>query len=74
MDQARNAIARTAAQIRTGHWRFAVYLRRIEKRRDDKCWFCKRGAKMTKCNALHCPNATLVAARVEAWKEGIRVE
>jgi hypothetical protein len=37
MDQARNAIARTAAQIRTGHWRSAVYFKRVRKRRDDKC-------------------------------------
>jgi ribonuclease HI len=41
MDQARNSIARTAAQIRTGHWRSAVYFKRIKKRRDDRCWFCE---------------------------------
>jgi hypothetical protein len=69
MDQARNAIARTAAQIRTGHWRSAVYLRRTKKRKDDKCWFCEGRAKMTRSHALlHCPNATLAAARVEAWE------
>ena len=78
MDHARNAIARTAAQIRTGHWRSAVYLRRIKKRKDDRCWFCKGGAKMTRSHALlHCPNATLAAARVEAWEGrnpgGVRV-
>jgi hypothetical protein len=32
MDQARNAIARTAAQIRTSHWRSAVYFKRVRKR------------------------------------------
>jgi ribonuclease HI len=69
MDQARNAMARTAAQIRTGHWRSAVYLKRVRKRRDDKCWFCEGRAKMTRSHALlHCPNATLAAARVEAWE------
>jgi hypothetical protein len=78
MDQARNAIARTAAQIRTGHWRSVVYLSRIKKRREDKCWFCEGRAKMTRSHALlHCPNATLAAARVEAWEGrnpgGIRV-
>jgi hypothetical protein len=83
MDQARNSIARMAAQIRTGHWRSAVYLRRIKKRRikkrrDDRCWFCEGRAKMTRSHALlHCPNATLAAARVEAWEGrnpgGIRV-
>jgi hypothetical protein len=36
----RNSIAQTAAHIRTGCWRSAVYLKRIKKRRDDKCWFC----------------------------------
>jgi hypothetical protein len=41
MDQTRNAIARTAAKIRTGHWRSAEYFKRVRKRKDDKCWFCK---------------------------------
>jgi hypothetical protein len=40
LDQARNAIARTAAYIRTGHWWLAVYFKRIRKIRDDKCWIC----------------------------------
>ena len=35
LDIARNAVARTAAQIRTGHWRSAVYFFRIRKRTDD---------------------------------------
>jgi hypothetical protein len=78
MDRARNAIARTAAQIRTGHWRSAVYFRRTRKRKDDGCWFCERGARITRSHALlHLPNATLAAARVEAWEGrnpgGIRV-
>jgi hypothetical protein len=63
MDGARNSIARTAAQIRTGHWRSAIYFKRIRKRRSDECWFCTRGARMTRSHALlHCSNATLVAA------------
>jgi hypothetical protein len=74
MDQARNAMARTAAQIRTGHWRSAVYLRRIKKRREDKCWFCKGGAKMTRSHALlYCPNATLAAGvggKESKWNSG----
>jgi len=44
LDKATNAIAQTASQIRTGHWRSAVYLKRIRKRTDDGCWFC-RGAR-----------------------------
>jgi hypothetical protein len=59
-----------AAQIKTGHWRSAVYLRRIKKRRDDICCFCEGGAEMTRSHALlHCPNATLAAASVEV-REG----
>jgi ribonuclease HI len=78
MDKARNCIARTATQIRTGHWRSAVFLKRIKRRKDDNCWFCGGRAKMTRSHALlHCPNATLAAARVEAWEGrnpgGIRV-
>jgi hypothetical protein len=41
LDKMRNALARTAAQIRTDHWRSAVYLKRIRKMVDDKCWFCQ---------------------------------
>jgi hypothetical protein len=33
MDRAKNEIARTAAQIRTGHWRSAVCLKRIKRHR-----------------------------------------
>jgi ribonuclease HI len=40
LDRMRNSLARTEAQIRTGHWRSAVYLKRIRKLADDKCWFC----------------------------------
>jgi hypothetical protein len=78
MDHARNAIARTAAQSRTGHWRSAIYLERKKKRIDDRCWFCKRGTKMTRSQALlHCPNAKLAQARVEVWegrkRGGVRI-
>jgi len=77
MDRARNTIARTAAQIRTGHWRSAVFLKRIRKRQDDKCWFC-RGPKMTRSHVLlYCVNDRLRKAREEAWEGknpgGIRV-
>ena len=78
LDKARNAIARTAAQIRTGHWRSAVYLKMIRKRTDDKCWFFQDSVKMTRSHVLlHCWNPRLVAARLEAWEGknpgGIRV-
>jgi hypothetical protein len=69
LDGARNAIARTAAQIRTGHWRSAIYMTRIRRRFDGKCWFCNGTAKMTRSHVLfHCPNARLRAARAEAWE------
>jgi len=72
MDRAKNAIARTATQTRTGHWRSAVSLRRIRKRHDDKCWFC-RGPKMTWSYVLlHCTNGKLRTAREEAWKAKTR--
>jgi hypothetical protein len=71
LDRARNSIARVASQIRTGHWRSAVYLKRIRKRSDDKCWFCKdldRAVhKMTRSHVLlNCRNHQLAAARAEA--------
>jgi hypothetical protein len=82
LDKARNALARTAAQIRTGHWRSAVYLKRTRKRQDDECWFCTGGpsrpARMSRSHVLlYYPNEKLVAARMEAWEGkdpgGVRV-
>jgi hypothetical protein len=59
------------AQIRTGHWRSAVYLKRIRKRADDKCWFCRDhdrvAHEMTRSHVLlNCRNPRLAAARAEA--------
>jgi len=51
MDRARNATARTATQIRTGHWRSATYLKRIRKRQDDTCWFCHGPAEQPQVGA-----------------------
>ena len=68
MGHTRNAIARTAAQIRTGHWRSTVYFKRIRRRGDDGCWFCHE-RKMTRSHALlHCTSDNLRAARAEAWE------
>jgi hypothetical protein len=63
LDRARNSLARTVAQIRTGHWRSAVYLKRIRKRTSDHCWFCNnKNRKMTRSHVLlHCPEESLVA-------------
>jgi hypothetical protein len=55
-----------------------VYLKRIRKMADDKCWFCQSSARMTRSHVLlHCPNAKLRVARMEAWEGkdpgGVRV-
>jgi hypothetical protein len=78
LDRMRNSLARTVAQIRTGHWRSAVYLKRIRKMADDKCWFCQSSARMTRSHVLlHCPNGKLRVSRSEAWEGkdpgGVRV-
>jgi ribonuclease HI len=78
LDNMRNALAHTVAQIRTGHWRSAIYLKRIRKMAENKCWFCQSSTRMTRSHVLlHCPNAKLRAARTEAWEGktpgGVRV-
>jgi hypothetical protein len=65
LDKMRNELARTAAQIRTGRWRSAAYLKRIRK---TECWFCQGSAKMRSHVLLRCPNEKLRAARAEAWE------
>jgi len=68
LDDARNSLARTASQIRTGHWRSAAYLHRIKRHPNNHCWFCFSHSKMTRSHVLlHCPNPRLEAARHEAW-------
>ena len=52
MDKVRNAIAGTAAQIWTGHWRSAVFLGRIKESRGDRCWFCRPGPRMIRPHVL----------------------
>jgi hypothetical protein len=60
MDRAHNSIARAAAQIRTEHWRAAIYLKRIRKRTDSGCWFCKGRSRHDQVShlttLLECPN------------------
>jgi hypothetical protein len=73
LDRARNSIARTAAQIRTGHWRSAVYLKRIRKRETDHCWLCdgigQNQHRMSRAHVLlNCRNPKVMAARAEAWE------
>ena len=62
-------MARMATQIRSGHWRSAVYLKMIRKRTDDNCWLCRDSARMTRSHVLlHCRNPRLVVSRLEAWE------
>jgi hypothetical protein len=73
LDRARNSIARVAAQIRTGHWRSAVYLKRIRKRDSDRCWLCEglNGVqhRMSRAHVLlNCRNPRLASARTQAWE------
>jgi hypothetical protein len=73
LDRARNSIARTAAQIRTGHWRSAVDLKRIRKRDTDHCWLCdgigQNQHRISRAHVLmNCRNPQVVAARAEAWE------
>jgi ribonuclease HI len=73
LDRARNLIARVAAQIRTGHWRSAVYLKRIRKRESDRCWLCEETDRtphrMSRAHVLlNCRNPRVAAARAEAWE------
>jgi ribonuclease HI len=73
LDRARNSIARVTAQIRTGHWRSAVYLKRIRKRDSDLCWLCEgtdQGLhRISRAHVLlNCWNLRVVAARPEAWE------
>jgi hypothetical protein len=68
LDRTKNETARVATQIRIGHWRSAVYLKRIRKREDDGCWFFSGRKRMTRSHILlHCPNDKLRAAREAAW-------
>jgi hypothetical protein len=67
LDGARNSIARYVTQIRTGHWRSAVYLKRIKKRQDNKCWFFRGRHHMTRSHVLlHCPNVKIRTAHEKA--------
>jgi len=76
LDKARNAIARTAAQIRTGHWLCTFTESASETM--TSAGSARALHKMTRSHVLsHCKNQRLRSARLEAWegKEpgGVRV-
>jgi hypothetical protein len=73
LDRARVPIARTAAQIRTGHWCSAFYLKRIRKHNTDHSWFCNGiGRNQHRISRAHilmnCRNPQVVTARAEDWE------
>jgi hypothetical protein len=72
LDKAKNSLARTVAQIRSGHWRSAIYLKRIRKSTTEHCWFCKiKDRRVTRPHVLlHCPDEGLTAGRSQAWGTG----
>jgi hypothetical protein len=79
LDSAPNRISRTIAQIRTGHWLRAPYLKRVRKNRDeeisDKCWWCGKFRMSRTHIFLRCTHPKLEQARKDIWdrpdEEGI---
>jgi hypothetical protein len=71
LDRASNRLARTVAQIRTGHWLCAPYLKRVRKNREeqvsDKCWWCGQ-YRMSRTHVfLRCMHPKLEGARKDIW-------
>jgi ribonuclease HI len=71
LDRASNRLARTVAQIRTGHWLCAPYLKRVRKNREeqvsDKCWWCGQ-YRMSRTHVfLRCMHPKLEVARKDFW-------
>jgi hypothetical protein len=79
LDSAPNRLSRTIAQIRTGHWLCAPYLKRIRKNRDeeisDKCWWCSKFRMSRTHIFLRCTHPKLEQARIDIWdrpdKDGV---
>jgi hypothetical protein len=71
LDSAPNRLSRTVAQIRTGHWLCAPYLKRIRKNRDeeisDKCWWCSKFRMSRTHIFLRCMHPKLEQARKDIW-------
>jgi hypothetical protein len=71
LDRASNRLARAVAQIRTGHWLCAPYLKRVRKNREeqvsDKCWWCGQ-YRMSRTHVfLRCMHPKLEGARKDFW-------
>jgi ribonuclease HI len=72
LDRASNRLARTIAQIRTGHWLCGPYLKRTRKNRDepvsDRCWWCGQWRMSRTHVFLRCMHPKLENARKEIWE------
>jgi hypothetical protein len=71
LDRAPNRPARTIAQIRTGHWLSALFLKRVRKIRDvnisDLCWWCGQFRMSRTHLFLRCTHPDLENARTAIW-------
>jgi hypothetical protein len=69
LDGASNRLARTIAQIRTGHWLCAPYLKTTRKNSDDevsdRCWWCGQWRMSHTHVFLLCMHQSLESARTE---------
>jgi hypothetical protein len=73
------ALSRTIAQVRTGHWLCASYLKRVRKNRDedrpDKCWWYSKFSMSRTHIFFRCTHPKLEQARKDIWdrpdEEGI---
>jgi hypothetical protein len=72
LDSASNRLALTIAQIRSGNWVCAPYLKRTRKNRDDevsdRCWWCGQW-RITRTHVfLQCMPADLESVRKAIWE------
>jgi hypothetical protein len=70
-DGAPNRLAPTTAQIRTGHWLCAPYLKRTRKNRDeisDRCWWCGQWRMSHTHVFLRCMHPDLESTRKSIWE------
>jgi hypothetical protein len=80
LDRALNRLARTIAQIRTGHWLCAPYVKQVRKNRDeqvsDKCWWFGQHRMSHTHVFLRCMHPNLQDARKAIWnrlaKDGMK--
>jgi hypothetical protein len=73
VDRAPNRISRTIAQVWTGHWLCAPYLKRVRTNRDeeisDKCWWCGKFRMSRTHIFLRFTRPKLEQARKDIWDQ-----